>query len=624
MTALVALALAGVAQFALERANNTLLLGISATVIAGASIWTLGYHQSVAWMLGKVYSLPGGMTPRSRIVVAAAMGMVLVVGAAVAMVRYTRDDNCPQALELRILASPEGAQLTREVARAYARATAADNDGCPAVYPYVYAATTSAVSGALARQWADARKERPLEQLGPRPDVWLPDSMLDVRQVQDIAVKGTLPSPLERVTSIGSSPIVLAGTDVTAVPESDADTLPKMVSALLDRRRPAPALSAADPQSSTAGLLAADVYLRDAAGEMVEPEVAHKRARIVFNSTSAGINEVSLLCAYLREGKVPAAVLTSQRTWQRFVEGKALGGAGCTAPIPPPRDLPEPVVVKSAPALDHPLVQFTWTSARHRRAVDRFREWLRSADADSFLHESGLDEPHPACSELDRNACLPQEPRKTMTVYEQAKRPGRVLLAVDTSGSMAEPTGTARTTRFTVAAQGVGEALGQLGANDEFGLWAFPVPRGRPSNELVGVAAGSPQHRRAVVDALGTVEPDGGTPLYATIVAGMSKLATGTGGDRIRALVVLTDGENSGTRPGLRQTLAEVRRLTRADVRLYVIATGEARCDDVDGRTGPGPLYQLTRAGRGACLTAGPEEIPETMAELFETLWSGI
>ncbi|MFI1991753.1 substrate-binding domain-containing protein [Actinoplanes sp. NPDC020271] len=609
-----ALVIAGVAQYVLQRADNTALLLFSAMILAGVSLWSLAFLSSIAWLVGGCVLLVKKMPRRAKIFVAAGMGVVLLAGAAVTFVRLSGDNSCPQALELRILASPDGLQVAGELAQAYARFTAHDAGGCPAVFPFVYAASTPAVSGALARKWSDTNQERPLEQIGPRPDVWLPDSMLDVRQVRDIVVKGTLPTPLQQVTSIASSPIVLAGTDVAAMPHTDADQLPKLVSALLARRLPGPSLSAADPVASTAGLLAADVYLRDAEGEMVTPDEARKREQIVSESTTSVTDEVSLLCGFQREKKVPAAVLVSLRSWQRFATGRALGG-GCPAAVAPVPDAPDPVVVTSAPALDHPFVQFTWSRGPQLRAVERFRDWLRSEDAGAVLHGSGLGQPLAACSELDRNACLPDEPRRTLNLYEQAKRPGRVLLAVDTSGSMGQPAGSAATSRFTVAARGVGEALGQLGPEDEFGLWAFPISGGRKSYELVGVAAGSAQHRTAVVDALRAVKPSGSTPLYATVVAGLGALSGAVDDTRVQALVVLTDGEDTSTTPGLDATLEQVTRAAGTNVRLYVIATGEARCE--------GPLYQLVRAGRGQCLAAGPEEVPETMAQLFETLWSG-
>ncbi|MEU8242987.1 vWA domain-containing protein [Actinoplanes missouriensis] len=619
---LIAMVIVGVSLFALERANNIYVLAVSATVLAAVTLWTFAILASISKAVEAGFSLPQRLPRRARLILIGGTVLAIVTVSGVVF-EATRPDICPQALELRILASPDGAQATRELAQEYTRATARDNEGCPAVYPYVYAAGTSVASGALARMWTGAKQDRPLEHLGPRPDIWLPDSMLDVRQVEEIVVKGTLPSPLAGVTSIGSSPLVLAGTRVTDAPESTDTTLPKLVSAVLDRPGSTPALAAADPQSSTAGLLAADVYLRDAEGEMVGADVARRRAQIVADSAASAGSEAGLLCAYLREGRLPETALTSLRTWKRYLKGKPLGTPGCTTPRTPPSNLPEPVVLASAPALDLPFVQFTWTSTRHRAEVERFRAWLLGEDADPYLREAGLGEPHSACADLALNACLPRDPKKTLSLYERAKRPGRVLLAVDTSGSMADPAGPGRATRFTVAAQGVGEALGRIGARDEFGLWSFPAVKGRTSPELVSVGPGTPQHRTTVVDTLRTVKPAGATPLYSTVVAGMRELAEPGGGDRIRAMVVLTDGENTSGDRSLERTVAAVKRAAGADVRLYVIATGEASCDDGGGTADPGPLYQLARAGRGACLPAGAQELPETMTRLFETLWSG-
>ncbi|KHD71999.1 vWA domain-containing protein [Actinoplanes utahensis] len=611
MAVTIGLANLGLAFYALDAVENRWVKLTAAMMAAAVGLSAAGFVEFHTRLIDGIVP-PGPM--RSRPAVAAAAATIMVAAAIVTVLELTRADGaCPQALELRVLTAPEGVPAVRELTHEYALVTARANNGCPAVYPYVYAAGTATVSGALARRWADAATERPLEQIGPRPDLWLPDSVLDVRRVQDIVVKGALPTPLERVTSIATSPIVLAGTDVPDVPDSDTHTLPELVSALLSRTDRQPSLAAPDPAASPAGLLAADVYLRGAGGELVGPDVAHRRARVVFDSTDSAADEAGVLCAFLREGKAPPAVLTSLRTWQRFAAGRALGG-GCQVPLPAPADLPEPVVLKSAPALDHPFVQFTWTGERQRRAVEGFRDWLRSEDADAHLSAAGLGEPHPACSDLDLNACVPHDPDRTLALYEKAKRPGRVLLAVDASGSMAEAG------RFTVAVQGVGQALGRLGPSDEVGLWSFPAARGRGSYELVAVAPGSDRHRRAVTDTLRTVRPAGVTPLYDTVLDGMGSLAARPGGDRIRAMVVLTDGEDSGGGPGLRATVDRVRRLAAAGIRLYVIATGEARCDNLQGA---GPLYQLARAGRGECLRAAPEAVPETMARLFENLWSG-
>ncbi|HET9517165.1 MAG TPA: hypothetical protein VFO77_05515, partial [Actinoplanes sp.] len=322
---------------------------------------------------------------------------VVIAVATLLVTRATAEAACPHPTELRILTSPEGLQSIREVTQAYARATA--DDGCPAVFPYVYAAGTPAVSGALARGWVDTRTEHPLVDFGPRPDVWLPDSTVDVRRVRDILARttpraptanGRLPAPLRSVTSIASSPIVLAGPSTAS---DDAVTLPGLVGAVLKQRRPA--LAAANPESSVAGLLAAAGYLLDERTGLVDPVEARRREQIIADTTPSRSDEVSLLCAHLRQGQTRTAVLTSLRTWRRMVAGKVMG-AGCSAsPRLPPGVGTAPTAVVEGPALDLPFVRFTWTGTRQARAADDLLTWLLGDSARPQLSQAGLDPPLP-------------------------------------------------------------------------------------------------------------------------------------------------------------------------------------------------------------------------------------
>ena len=611
-----ALAIA-VAEVVKEQASNNWFVLLAALTVIVVQL-SITYPQQAARLLRPI----GDKIKDAPAMLAAGLGAALIVAAGtVAVMRLTGDDPCPHTTELRILTSPEGEQSIREVTQAYARATA--DDRCPAIFPYVYAADTAAVSGALARGWVDTRTEHPLINIGPRPDVWLPDSTVDVREVRDIlartlpptlTVNGRLPPPLRSLTPIASSPIVLAG---TTAPDDDTATLHELVGAVLEQR---PMLAAADPESSAAGLLAATGYLLDERRGLVDPVEARRRERIIAASTPSRSDEVSMLCAYLRREDRPA-VLTSLRTWQRMVTGRAMG-AGC--PAGPTRPEPGTVPLRAAegPALDHPFVRFTWSSTRHARAADDLLTWLLSDNARPHLSGAGLDPPLPGCATLERNACVPLTLTAMLSAHRQAKLPGRVLLAVDASGSMAARAGPGTTTRFTIASQGVVEALGHLGPRDDFGLWTFPNPRGRRSPELVGLAPGSLPHRNAVVRELRTVRPTGATPLYATILAGLREVAGGDADERIRAVVVLTDGEDTTSDRSTRQVATEIRKLTgTSDVRLYVIATGDARCDD-GGGTGTG-LRRLTDAARGECVATSPGEADTTMAQLFGRLWGG-
>jgi hypothetical protein len=182
---------------------------------------------------------------------------------------------------------------------------------------------------------------------------------------------------------------------------------------------------------------------------------------------------------------------------------------------------------------------------------------------------------------------------------------------------MAEQVG-AGLTRFDLASRAVGQALGQMGPADQFGLWVFPGAGGRGYRKVVGVAAGDQRHREATGTALQAVRPGGGTPLYDTIVAGLRAVARPAGGIEPRALVVLTDGQDTSSgisAVAARQSVRDLARTTGA--RLYVVATGEASCG------GPQGLRNLAAAGLGGCFDADPDQLPDAIAQLFDVLWKG-
>jgi hypothetical protein len=619
------------ATYALLFVKDKVSLVVGGVALIAIQLWFATIRRWGVELLTRIGSSYREIKRRVRIAMAA--GTVIVLTASGLIIYWmTLDDPCPHPIELRILTSSEGLQTAHELARAYSEFTARDNDGCPEVFAYAYAATTKVVSSPLARGWVDTKTEHPYVDVGPRPDIWLPDSTLDVHDVYDTVIRSLgdavapmnlLPKPLARITSIASSPIVLAR--VGSSPESRQSgnvTFPGMVSSLLGV--PGATLAAADPESSAAGLLAASGYLHDGNDQLVDPVVARQRQQLVFRSTRSASDEASLLCDTVRQGAdAPRAVLTSLRTWRRLMDGKPMGEAGCPASAGTvPDTAAEPIAAEDAPALDLPLVQFTWTSEnpRQQQAADGFRAWLLSKDGRARLDEAGLDPPINGCGGLIHNPCLPDDLAATLKRYQQAKAPGRVLLAVDTSGSMAERTASGAT-RSAVAVQGVTAALGQLGEHDEFRLWTFPG-RGHDFTELSDLAAGSAQRRSSIVGPLRAVRPSGATPLYATIFAGMQKVSTGDDA-QIEAMVVLTDGDDTTSELSPQQAADKIKKLTtRSGPRLYLIATGEARCEDTPGRIGTG-LHMLTDAGQGGCLQVDTGKVEATMNQIFESLWSG-
>jgi uncharacterized protein with von Willebrand factor type A (vWA) domain len=185
--------------------------------------------------------------------------------------------------------------------------------------------------------------------------------------------------------------------------------------------------------------------------------------------------------------------------------------------------------------------------------------------------------------------------------YHSVLTPGRVLLALDTSGSMSEPVAGTAATRFQVAVRGVRESLNQMGPLDQFGLWTFP-DKGK-----VEIGTGEPV-RREVAKTLATVQPAKGTPLYKTIIDATAEVGPGT--QHRHAVVVLTDGEDTTSHLGPRDVEQAI---SGKGVKVYIVAAGEARCRDH-------PLADITTA---VCYQATFDNIDDRLAELFGTLWGG-
>jgi hypothetical protein len=323
-----------------------------------------------------------------------------------------------------------------------------------------------------------------------------------------------------------------------------------------------------------------------------------------------------LLCQWFGapQGSRPRAIVISDQTWRRYDDQQR--ATGCPGQ---PRTAPAltKLIPQGAAMLDHPLVEFAWSTEKQQALVSGFRDWLFEAAGREALGTAGLGPVRRDCSLLEDNPCAPAMVGTARDLFQLAQKPGRVLLALDTSGSMAASAGPAGTTRFTLASRAISQALGQMGSRDQFGLWTFSGAGRNGHRELVTIAEGDQQHRAEIVEALGRVSLSGDTPLYDTIIAGMQEIARPVAEVEPRALVVLTDGVDTSSAGNAEAMRATVRDLAGTGARLFVVATGEASC------TGPRGLREVATLGLGGCFDADPDQLTDAITHLFEVLWKG-
>ncbi|MEV6520456.1 VWA domain-containing protein [Longispora sp. NPDC051575] len=517
--------------------------------------------------------------------------------------------GCAYPEQLQVLTTPDGLAPAREVADAYEERSAVE--GCPTVSMYVYAAPTDRARVALASEWsAEHRRER------PRPDVWLPDSSLEVAAVRaDLRLFGRV-LDLGDAGSLGSSPLVLgvpeAAVPITATERRNATTWRELLADA--RSRDWGLLRASPGRGSGPAALATTVLYPGADPRDIE--------RWIDRTLDAGgypIDDAAGQLCRLRElGPGRTAVVASERDLVRLNRGDPVGDRCGRTDTPSTLVLYYPTDTRS---LDHPFVALGWTdtTAVQRRTVAAFRDWLTGDEGQRALAGTGL-RPRPghrvSAPVDERRGALPganvlREPpaqdtvAATLGAYDLAHRGGRVLLAVDSSGSMAEPVSGARGSRFDVAREAVRGAFARMGPRDTVGVWTFA---GAGLRELTPVGPRPPP----TADPLAGVSPAGATPLYPTIAAGVATLRAGRDDSAVAALVVVTDGEDtSGTYTAAR-LLDEVR---GGGVRVFVVAVGEAHCG--------GAVAEVTAATGGACRETGFATVDATMRDVFGAVWGG-
>ncbi|UWP79451.1 substrate-binding and VWA domain-containing protein [Dactylosporangium fulvum] len=590
------------------------------------------FDELLAWSGSGWKALREWARLRYVLAVAAACLLALALGFTVprgidAARRWLR--GCEQPAAVRVLTSTEQLTAVRQLADAYEAATARRYHGCPSADLYVYGARPADVHEAVASGWTNDA----LRRIGPRPDVWLPDSSLDLTLTQDAAVRFAVTVPVAERRTIGHSPVVL-GVPAANVPEELAARRRELTWQQLWREATQRGWDVVrpDPSVSTPGVLATAALYTGLSADAAGARAVEQRIERSLDTGGFPLGtSAQLLCHKLTADPRRAAVIADEQAVVRFNQG--LGGCGLGPQAPAPEQALVAFYPKDTVSEDRLFLRLGWdgTGTATTAAAKDFGAWLGGAEGKRTMLRSALRPPplfdvtDPLTEQFgaqpgvafDRRPPARETIDGSLRRYAQARRPGRILLALDASGSMQTAVDRAGTTRFQLASRGVARALELMSGRDEFGLRIFPadgggggarqlVPLGRADAPVGGVP-----RRQAAVDALAAVRPVGGTPLYPTIADGVRDV-TANPDERIASLVVLTDGnDTSGREP------SEVDALIRGKgARVFVVAIGEASC-------GALALQQLTTHTGGACYDAGPDSVDDVLVDLFGLLWGG-
>jgi Ca-activated chloride channel homolog len=230
---------------------------------------------------------------------------------------------------------------------------------------------------------------------------------------------------------------------------------------------------------------------------------------------------------------------------------------------------------------DNPFIVLAgeWVRPAQRQGAERFREFLSEEITPEIAARSGFRpadleaEPVPPVSK--ENGVDPAQPERVLGLPEprtldrirrawrEDRKPANVLLVVDTSGSMNEEN------RLERAKQGLEAFFREVGQQDSVGLNIF-------SDQLQPLLPIAPfsQQRQKLRETVDNLIADGGTAVYDATIDGFRSVREGATPERINAVVVLTDGEDTDSSASAEDAVEAVRAQGDSDnqVRVFTIA----------------------------------------------------
>lgn len=575
----------------------------------------------------------------------------LLLAAGVALTGAACRDSGPDCgkgtIRLRVAASQDKIGLLQSAADGYGRAGTADGR-CIAIT--VDAKNSGTAMLALAKGW-DPRVD------GPRPDIWSPAANVWVELLRQRAAGSGSRAPV----ADGDAPPIMTSPLTIAMPEPMAKALgwPGKAIGWTDLAALATdpkgwaryghaewgrfRLGKTNPNLSTSGLHATvgayfaatgtpgrDLTVGDI-GASRSRDFVHDIERSIVHYGDTSLTFLSNLYEADKRGEGLAyisAVTVEEDSVFNYNRGNpTLDPARLAAsPAPPSTRLVAIYPKEGTITSDHPFVPLSWMDARKREVADGFLAYLRTAKVQDTFKAHGFrgykGEPGPQVKQ--ENGMLPATPQPLsvprgevlnalLESWAELRKPAKVLLVVDKSGSMSEQVPGAGKSKGELAKAAAAEALGQFQPHDQVGLWEFSARlKGEQDwRDLVPIRAMDRAQRDRLAGALNAMEMTGATGLYNTTAAAYEKMSAAREDDSINAVVVLTDGRDE--RPGgidfeeLRRRLAS---REAGSVRVFTIGYGA----DAD----MGVLRQIATATEAAGYdSSDPNSIREVFTEVI-------
>lgn len=258
-----------------------------------------------------------------------------------------------------------------------------------------------------------------------------------------------------------------------------------------------------------------------------------------------------------------------------------------------------------------------WVSPRERQAALRLIERLQQPAIQRLVAEQGLRPANPAVPANRVSPAYGADPKATYNslraprpeVVEEiirtwrtlVKKPSRVALVVDSSGSMEGD-------KLPAVQRSLQAYLNQIGPRDVVALIDFDSTVQQP---MVVRGGGADRDRAAAF--VGGLRADGATRLHDAVLAGRDWVRQTRQSGEILAVVVLTDGKDSGSPLSQEALMAELQRSGfRSDERIGVFTIGYGNRGDYNADV----LRQIAQSNGGEFLEGTVDSVRRRLDDL--------
>lgn len=419
------------------------------------------------------------------------------------------------------------------------------------------------------------------------PDVWVPDSSLWLNRaaVDHLAA-------VDRAASIASSPLVLAMTRSTA-DRIGAGAHPRLSDLLATTGAGRPFTLALSDQRLSPGRVGAVVALARATAARDDARVALTGVlRAVRASPSVLTDPLGML-----RSRTPVAVPVAEQTLLAAGRPDLVAVRPGTVTF----DYPYAVLTSDRAAIDAADQLFGLVRG-HRGRIALERAGLRDvsgAAGPETAPPAPLGDPRVRPPRPLTAASLASAERTLAAVNRDA----RLLALLDVSGSMAWGVAGADTpgpSRLRLATEAARRGMSFYPDGTRVGVWTFPGTRTDEPVRRVAPVASLGTARGRLASALSGIAPvpGGSTPLYAATLGAVREVRRGWDRELVNAVVLLSDGHDTGGGPALADLLGTLRSMRASPRPVPVITIGFG--PDSDGSA----LAAISTASGGAAYRA--------------------